>query len=113
MEAITSKRQYRKRAMLAVPNAVEEGADTSSLDTGDGQVSGIGIAAQAVDVRQGEGWNSFVSRVISLHERTGFSVRHVWCDKPEKAVIEHHNGSIVVSQGKEIAVLKDGESVEI
>ena len=113
MEAITSKRPGRPRKVLDVPHAIAEGADASSLDTGDWKVSGTGATAQANPVRQGEGWDSFVGRVIALHERTGFAVRQVWCDVPHKAIIEHHNGSINVSQGQELAILASGEFVEI
>jgi hypothetical protein len=51
--------------------------------------------------------------VIALHERTKFEVRQVWTDYPRHSIIEHHNGSIIVNTGQELAILRSGEFVEI
>jgi len=113
MEEQPRKRLGRPRKVLGVPNAIAEGESASSLDSGDGETSGTRTPAPSVGVRQSEGWDQFVVRVIVLHERTNFEVRQVWTDNPQESIIVHHNGSIVVSEGQELAILKSGEFVEI
>lgn len=113
MEAIPRKRPGRPRKVLAVPNAVEEGADALDNNAGDGQVGGVGVAAQAIPVRPAQGWSDFVGRVIDLHNSTQWAVRHVYHPCPEQGIIPHDNGSIVVSRGEIKAILKDGKTVEI
>ncbi len=113
MENIATKGRGRPRKVVPVPNAVGEGEESSSLNAGEWEVSGIGTDSPTNDVRPGEGWDSFVDRVKELHRTTGWQVRQVWHPKPLLSVIEHHNGSIVVTNGEPKAYLASGEYVEI
>lgn len=113
METVTTARRGRKRKDIPVSNPVGEGEESSSLDVGNWQVSGAGVAAPSDAVRQGEGWDSFVDRVIELHRTTRWQVRQVWHPRPKQDVIKHDNGSIVVSSGEQKAYLASGEYVEI
>lgn len=58
MENITSTRRGRPRKAVAVPNAVAEGQDASSLDPGNGEASGVQPEARAIDGGQDKGWAS-------------------------------------------------------
>lgn len=113
METIAPARRGRPRKNIPVPQPIAEGESASSLNIGDWQVSGAGIETQANAIRPGEGWADFVDRVIALHRTSGWALRHVWHACPMQGVIEHENGSIVVSQGESKAYLNTGEFVEI
>lgn len=88
MEEQPSKRQYRKRKPVDVFNAVEEGADASNDNNGDGQVSPVGDSAPTVDVRQSEGWDSFVSRVAAETYRPGSTIRVAYHPNPQAEIIQ-------------------------
>ena len=60
MEDITRKGRGRPRKAVAVPDAVAEGADASSLDTGDGQAGRVQPEARANDGREDQSGDSML-----------------------------------------------------
>jgi hypothetical protein len=113
METVTGKRLGRPRKMLAVPNAIAEGENTSAINDGNGQAGRVGATPQAGAIRQGAGWDGFVDGVKALHALTGYKLRNVYHPKPGASVIKHENGSINVFVGDVRGTLSDGSTVAI
>ena len=88
MEELSGKRRGRPRKVVDLPNAVEEGADASDNNNGDGQVSEVGDSAPAVDVRQGEEWDSFVAGIAAETYRPGSTIRVAYHPNPQADVIQ-------------------------
>ena len=88
MEEQPSKRRGRPRKSLDVPNAVEEGADASNDNNGNGQVSPVGDSAPAIDVRQGEEWDSFVAGIAAETYRPGATIRVAYHPNPQAEIIQ-------------------------
>lgn len=110
MEELTSKRRGRPRKAVDVPDAIEEGADASSLDSGDGKAGAVGTATPAVDKGQGESWLGFVNRVNAC---THAGLRHVYHPAPESELILRDNGNLNVFVGDIKGQLNTGDFIEI
>lgn len=110
MEEQPSKRRGRPRKSLDLPNAIEEGADASSIDSGDGEAGAVGATAPANTAGQGEGWLGFVDRVKAC---THDGLRHVYHPNPESELILRDNGNLNVFTGDIKGQLNTGEFIEI
>lgn len=88
MEELSGKRRGRPRKVVDLPNAIEEGADASDNNNGNGQVSEVGDSAPAVDVRQSTDWDSFVAGVIAETYRPGSTIRVAFHPEPKEEIIQ-------------------------
>ena len=110
MDEQPRKRLGRPRKVVDIPNAVEEGADASNNDIGNGQVSPVGDSAPANPVRQGEGWSGFVAGVMACKHP---GLRNVYHPNPETEIIIRDNGNLNVFVGDIKGQLNTGEFIEI
>ena len=113
MEINTSPRRGRPRKTVDVPNAIEEGADATGDNAGNGQAGSVGIEPSPVSNGQTEGFSGFLARVLAAHEASGYLIRTAYHPDADEEIIIHGNGSIPVFKGPEGAFDGNGNAVEI
>lgn len=110
MEELPSKRRRRPRKNLDLPPAIEEGADASSLNDGNGTTGGTGIEIQAVSVGQGKDVDFLTFSVLLQQKQTLHNgIRIAYHPKPESGLIYTEKGNIVVLSGDMCYQTSDGE----
>ena len=109
MDEQPSKRQYRKRKAVGVPNAVEEGADASSNDIGNGETSGNRPEVETVSVGQSQGMD-FLSfaKLIASKQTLHNGIRIAYHPSPESELIFTEKGNIIVLSGEMCYQTSDG-----
>ena len=75
MEEQSAPRRGRPRKVVAVPNAVDEGADAHIQHDGNREAGGTRTESQADPGRAGKGlpWVDFVAKIAEIHRTKGRS----------------------------------------
>ena len=109
MDEQPSKRRGRPRKAMDIPNAVEEGADASSDDIGNGETGGNRPEVETVSMGQSQGMDFLnFAKLIASQQTLHNGIRTAYHPSPESELIFTEKGNIIVLSGEMCYQTSDG-----